>query len=440
MSQIRFLKLALRTFFSQSFAALALFLVGVLTARYLGPSDRGLYALFFTSASVLSMLSYLGMTQANVYFLNKPETSHNSLISNNIAFVVFQALLLGVVLYALGDRNILFAGTRLSEDFVLLLFIASALTLADMLFSGIALGLHRYTVFVQNLVTQSALIFLVTIPLVVLELTLHQVVLLRIFGSVAAAVILVARVLLASQYRTVSPRWSLLVQQLSFGIRNYVQNLLGLLSYRIYFFLLAFFTDEVTVGVFSVAMLLLEAIRLIPEAVGTILFPELAKSDQSNVADQFTSKVTRIVLAISLLVTLGVFALAAPVVLLIFGDDYRGAIILLRVMTFGVAVGILYQVLSRYFTSRFQQHKTILSAIAGLFAGVLLSLFLIPRMGAIGAAVSFSAANLIAGVIMAVLFQRTTGLSFQSFIILNSDDIDAARSSIRAWLNRPKST
>ena len=434
-----FLQLVIKTLFSQSFAALALFLVGVITARLLGAADRGLYVLFFTSASVLSMLLYLGMTQANVYFLNRAGVDRQRLISNSLAFVIFHAALLGMVLLMIDYDSVQSGGVRLTEDLILLLFITSLVTLGDTLFSGIALGLQRYTIFVQNLLIQSTLILLVTIPLFVIELSVYQIIFLRVLASITAAILLTARILHVSRYRTALPDLKLLLRQLSFGIRSYVQNVLGLLSYRVYFFLLAFFTDDETVGVFSVAVLMLEAIRFIPEAVGTILFPELAKSSQPDAADLMTSRVTRTVLAISVLTTLGIFTLSSPIVLLIFGNEYHNAITLLRIMTLGVGVGILYQVLSRYFTSRFHQHKTILSAGIGLIVGVLLSLYLIPRIGAIGAAISFSAANIAAGGTMAMLFKRTTGFSYRSFLLMNKDDIATARNGVSTWLKLQRS-
>ena len=428
-----FLKLVLKTLLSQSFAAFILFLVGIITARLLGAADRGLYVLFFTSASIISMLLYLGMTQANVYFLNREKADHHKIISNSLSFVLVQASLLGAILLVVEHTDYLSGNTWLTEDLFFLLFISSVLMLADMLFSGIALGLHHYTIFTQNLVIQSALIFFATVPLFVTDLGVNQIIFLRVLASLVAAAILVVRLLLASRFRFALPDVSLLGRQLTFGVRNYIQNFVGLLNYRIYFYILAVFVDQAAVGIFSVAILLLEAIRLIPEAAGTVLFPQLTKLLQSDSADRFTAQVTRTVLFITLFVSLCVFIFATPIILLIFGDEYVGAISLLRIMTIGVTVGIFYQIFSRYFTSRFQQHKTIISGSVALLVGTTLSLYLIPRLGILGAAISFTIANILAGCLIMVLFRRSTTLPYKTFLLVNREDLALAQGRLRSW-------
>ena len=57
-------------YLEESFFAATTLLVGILTARFLTPENRGLYTLFFTTSGLLTTVFHCGISPANVYFLN----------------------------------------------------------------------------------------------------------------------------------------------------------------------------------------------------------------------------------------------------------------------------------------------------------------------------------------------------------------------------------
>jgi len=58
-------------------------IIGVILARRLGPDDRGIFALFLLVPSTVVTFVKLGITQANVYFINREKISSSTVASNS---------------------------------------------------------------------------------------------------------------------------------------------------------------------------------------------------------------------------------------------------------------------------------------------------------------------------------------------------------------------
>ena len=80
------------------------------------------------------------------------------------------------------------------------------------------------------------------------------------------------------------PNLPLLKKQMRFGLHNWVQNLIESrkLIYRVYVLALAYALGDGAVGIFSVALLVIELVRFVPVSLGALLFPELASIDEKT--------------------------------------------------------------------------------------------------------------------------------------------------------------
>ena len=216
---------------------------------------------------------------------------------------------------------------------------------------------------------------------------------------------------------------SVFFKMIRFGSKNYIQNLIGLLNLRMYLFILAAFTGSFEAGLFSIALLFVEGVRFIPNAVGSILLPKLARMDDDSASADFAARVSRNVLPLSLAVTLGLIILMEPIIRIIFGEQFLGMAASAQLMLVAAIGGTFYQVFTRYFTSVHKQTYSIISGLVGLVAGVVLSVLLVSKMGLLGVAWAFSASSVITGAMMLFFFTHNSGLRFGKAIVLDRDDI-----------------
>ena len=77
-----FLKSVSILFSAQSLLSISLLLVGVITARLLGPEGRGTYSLFFVIVGFGISFFNFGISQSNTYYFAK--TKNTELFANSI--------------------------------------------------------------------------------------------------------------------------------------------------------------------------------------------------------------------------------------------------------------------------------------------------------------------------------------------------------------------
>src|SRR6266581_4340341 len=70
---------------------------GVITARWLGPQDRGLFNLLVLLPTTLSNFVKLGIPQASVYFMRRQRVSASDVASNSLWFALTTGTALAIV-------------------------------------------------------------------------------------------------------------------------------------------------------------------------------------------------------------------------------------------------------------------------------------------------------------------------------------------------------
>ncbi|OVE82412.1 hypothetical protein BVY04_01015 [bacterium M21] len=433
-----FAKAVSRTFISQVASAGMLLLVGILTARVLGPELRGMYSLFFTTVGFMLCFTGFGLSQANVYFLNQNESAGH-LGGNSGLMIVIQSCIL--IASLLAGRYVFDFKFLASIDVVtfFLLCTCGVIVVSDFVISGIVLGSHEYGLYNNNLVMQAGFILTVTLVSFALPKDGFCAILLRVIAVAAVFLWFLFSAFRRIDLPDLSINYPLLGRQLRFGMKNFFQNLIGLLNYKMYLFLLDSFVNRSAVGIFSVALLFVEILRFIPNAVGTVLFPKLTTIDDESERSVLTARICRNTLFISVPILIGIAAMVTPVITFAFKKDYSGAVPIVCIMLPGALCGTLYQILTRYFSSRHQQHFSIISGISALLVAGTTSYLTIPIWGVKGAAIGFLCCNICLGLLMVVFFCAKTRLSPVKVLLIDSGDMQLLKSIIRERLKGPSS-
>ncbi|CAH0351703.1 teichoic acid transporter [Aquabacterium sp. CECT 9606] len=189
-----------------------------------------------------------------------------------------------------------------------------------------------------------------------------------------------------------------------------ITNVISLLNYRASLFLVERFHGLGAVGTYSVAVTVAELLWLLSQSVTVSAYSRIGNPDV-RVASSMTVQAVRI----NVLATL----LAAPILLVlatwalpeVMGPAYAASVAPLAALLPGVAAYAAASSLSAFYTNHLgRPHLS--GGIAGLSLAVSFGLgwFLVPGMGALGAAVSSSTGYIVAIVVAYAVFLRQAGL------------------------------
>src|SRR5690242_15905137 len=169
--------------------------------------------------------------------------------------------------------------------------------------------------------------------------------------------------------------------------------------------MIAYFLDPTQLALYAIAVNLTNLLLKVPDATGTVLFPQLAGAKDED-AHAATSRVCRHTLFVTITLALGYALFGTLAIRVLYGQRYMDAVRPLMLMLPGIVMITLYLILTRNFTSRNRQGVNIAAAVAALGINVGLNAVLIPRLGIAGAAISTTVSYSAAALILLVMFVR----------------------------------
>lgn len=395
---------------------------GILTARILGPHDRGLFTLLLLLPQTLVAFTKMGVAQANVYQIRKREIPIETVASNAFVLCLVLSAAMLLVCFA-GGQSILAPFTKgAPPSFVWLVLLLIPFILIESYFLSILQAVEEFRAYTLQSVYKAILGFGgVASALLLFHGGLWEALLSQVLVLSAVNLWLLYRV------RRVAPfglHWTADVGRstLTFGLKSYLQTLASHLHYRIGLYLVAYYLNPAEVAFYSIAINVTNPILHIPDAVGTVIFPKLAGSSAAD-AHQRTSVTCRHTVFATMMASVLYVGLGSQLLPFFYGERYTPAITPMFMMLPGIIMISMYQILTRNFTSRNRQQVNIFAASIALAINCLLNVLLIPRFGIAGAAASTAVSYTIASTILLVAFVRESGASVRQTVMVGGADL-----------------
>jgi len=395
---------------------------GIITARALGPENRGIFTLAALFPASLVTLSKFGQGVASIYFIRRKDQDVSQVASN----VLWIALGTGTVLVtaALTLRETIL-GTVLKGVPVYALVAVMPLVpilLVESYLYGVLQATDRFKAYNIRLLAEAVLtVSGMALALLVLDLGLPGA-----FGVAVGVRLFMVLWVVGTIHRGSPIRmrfdFALAREMFRYGLKSHVQIIASHFHFKAAMYLVAFYLSPAQVAFYSIASRLGEHILWLPQSLGLALFPRLAGSDDQR-AHEMTAMAVRQTLVLTVLAA-GSLALFGPFLIeLWYGAEYAESGRPLPFVAAGIVMMAMYVLLSRNFTSRNKQSINIVAAYIALFGNLGLNVYLIPRFGIVGAAMATTASYTTSALLLLVFFLRDSGISWYRVILPQREDV-----------------
>ncbi len=398
----------------------------ILIARILGPSGRGIYAIFILVPMTLQQFGVFGLPQGVVHYMHKDLDGKGRRAMN----MVLAAAIVGIP-YALVARWVFATGAleelRHTTDLVTTLVVCCVpLMLFNAYAQGFVLGLDDLVKRNMLRIVELAVYFLGVIIFVVV-LDGGVVGAMKAWaGGVGATTLLAAVYLLPDAARVGwRPDIGRLRRDFAFGIRGFLANVAFFLLYRLNLYFVSFFLDSDAVGHYSVAAALLMMMAILPQAIDQAFLPKVTAGYAADGKQEaMTPLISRLSLVISAVCAAAMAIGAWPLVYVLYGVEYLPAVKALLVLLPSVTVLCGMAVLNSGLQARGRPIWNSVGAVVGFATNGVLGLMLIPAWGIMGAALASSVGHLAFGGVLAWAFLRIDGdLSVRDLVVPRRDDL-----------------
>ncbi|MBI4775732.1 MAG: flippase [Deltaproteobacteria bacterium] len=420
-------------------ALLLSFALGVMLARLLGPEGNGRYAMALLLPALIISFLNMGIPSANVYFLGSRRVSLKQALWTSVRFWVaicgFGIPSAVLLVFWFGDT--LFRGVGVDPLLIALLLFPVALL--QNFYLSLLHGKQEFTSYNGALlVSPSAALVLVFFAVFVLDLEIVG----ALVGVIAAQ--LIGLVFVASMiHKRVRSEVAELASEtyakpcIVYGLKAHFSNVLTFLNYRIDIFLVNYFLDPLSTGVYVVAVNIAERLWILSQSVSFVLFPRLSElhrteGDSHRLAQTLAKAVLVVTLA-----AVGILAVVSkPFIVLIFGPEYAGASTALLWLLPGIAFGNLSRVLSNDIAARGRPELNTYSAALEVGINLAANLVLIPKMGINGAALATTLAYTCDAAAKVAVFSHLNRSRWWELFVPGRDDrhlLGLAIGGIRSW-------
>jgi len=397
-------------------------IMGIITARMLGPHKRGIFSLVYLFASTVVTFGKLGIAQANVYSIRRERVPAGQVASN--AFLVSLALgaTLAVLCFVFRHQLIATFLRGVPEWAVLVSLPLIPVLLFESYFNAIVQAIGKFSLYNSRLfIGTVSLVVGMFVTLVVFRLDLEGAILVVVCNPIVMDTWLLVTVwrMLRMSLRLDVP---LLRREFGFGLKSHVQVLAQHLHLRADVYIVAYFLNPTQVAFYVMAVRLAEFMLDIPRTVGMVLYPRLASlgdEEMHRLAAQSCRRTLLVTGTASVLISL-----VGPILIVLwYGQAYAPAARPLPFIAAGIVMMSVLVLLTQSFTSRGKQQVNIIVGTVALAGNVGLNIVLIPSLGIVGAALSSMISYSVAATLLIALFVRESGLPLRDVLIPKADDI-----------------
>jgi O-antigen/teichoic acid export membrane protein len=386
-------------------ALAALGVATILVARAGGPELVGAFTLVRVLPGMICHLSNCGLPGAAPYFLAADRYDQSRVRPTIAALTVGGAVLGGLIWLALAP--LLYA--LFFESFGMGIALAAAIPALTQGFVSVGKGLLQGTGDLRGASLAIAVEEVIYLPIYGLLLVwwygAGMVVAGLVLADIAAAVWIAVRLARRGFFTGWRrPDLPLGREICGYGMRGQIGSLIDLLNLRLDVALLGAIAGPAALGVYTVASKVAELTQLPGLAVNYVLYPAFAR-DRATAGDRAARLIVPALVA-SALVAVPLALVVGPLLPRIFTHSFDGAIVPTYILLCGLVAFGAGALIMAYLYGIGRPGVASIGQSAGLVVTLALDLLLIPRFGAIGAAIASTVAYVTTTTLLLVWFAR----------------------------------
>lgn len=414
-----FVKNSLYTLISNIIIICIGFFTSWVISRTLGAELQGVYNLAILIPNLMYNFLNFGQDTSTMFFLSNKTINKSDLIDNMIPVSIFYTIistLLGTLLIFLLKDSMF---TEVSNNTLIFALIISPLTFLNNNLTAVLKSEGEFFSVNKVQVINKIIYFLIcTILFFIVDVNIV------IFANIIILSISITSLWKKIGIKSIRIKFNKEYQKknISYGFKSYLANMITFLNYRLDTFIIkALSKSTMAVGQYGVSVTLAEQVWVFASAISSVMFPYITSIENDEDKSKVTSLTFKIVMVVTFMAIIVLF-FASNLIRFVYGEDYYGSIIPLKILLIGVFSLSLGKILANDIASRGKPELNALSNLMGLLVNVIFNILLIPRFGIAGAAMATSISYTLTSSIFLISFIKLTGLTLKELLVFNKEE------------------
>lgn len=416
-SAVRLAKSVSLTFASRVFGLAIALVISIVLARSLGTANRGVLAIASVISGIVLQFGNLGLHASNVYFAARDEKNAPKILGISLVAAFAGGSLLTLVSLAgtLAFRSVL--APDVPAKYLVYAMLAIPAQFGTLFFSNLLIGRQKILELnVVDVVSSIVGVVALVILLLVFHLGVGAVLIWGLIAGMTSTLILGYMGYRASGNRIAVSR-DLFLEMFRYGRRTWLASLFAFLIIRSDMLFVNYFGGATAAGLYSVAVGLVDKIYLVPQVIGSMLFPKVAANPQKE--GTLTVLALRVTNTLMLAACVLVGVLSPLAVRYLYGAHWMPSVPMVLVLLPGIFFLSAQSILMQDFAGRGMPPIVIITPAVGLLVNVSANLVVVPRYGAVGASVTSSITYGVMLLLNLWYFTRITGRRASELLLVS---------------------
>jgi O-antigen/teichoic acid export membrane protein len=394
-------------------------LIGIVLSRVLGAAGVGLY-----SSIIVVPMIVIGFTQLGIRRATMVHIGAGKLNTDHIVSAVFILLLITSVLsVVISGLGFMFSESRNADPVLLMLVMATIpLVLCNVFAGGVFLG--KQEILRANILNSGPTIMNLVFVIIfvwILKLSIYGAFLGLFLGNLTMF-IFVVYIVRKSYKITWKYHEKIMKSMVRLGAVFALSMFIMQLNYRIDIILLKKYSTLEQVGLYSLAVQIAEQLWYVPYAIDTIVLTRSAKTADEKLVNKTVASILRVSFLIGLFGCFLIIVLAPPLLPLIFGEEFKGSVVMVQTILPGMMFLIAFRILNSRLSGMGKPQIAIYTFIPALIINVVLNLLWIPRFGGMGAVWATNLSYAFGSMLFVIIYLRKTLMSFSEMVTFRKSD------------------
>jgi len=378
-------KKILSTLGSKILGATLSFLLIWVTTRFLTTADRGIISLFTANLTLIIMIFNILGGSGLVYLASRKNTFQ--LIGIAAVWSVFTSGFGTFILYFLGQ-------TFTSHHFGLPFSFYPHLFFITFIYSFVALG----TVICLGKEKIYQLNWLTLLPLILNSLVFCTFVVIfnsrdvffylySLYAAYGISAVLSIYFLSKTIHQSSTEKWSaVFISQFKYGFNAQISNIIQFFNYRFSYFVIDYYTGKSSLGLYSVAMSISEAILMIASSMALVQYGRLVNNSDEKYAIRITNLLLKVSFLLTLVAVICVYFVPADLFVWIFKKEYFAIKPIVFILTIGIVFLSVSVIFAHYFGGKAMYKINTIGTSLSFAITIAGNLCFVPQFGIEGAA------------------------------------------------------
>ena len=359
--------------------------ITIFTSRFLGAEGRGIFVLVNQIVGIANTFISISCGEGLIYYLNKSQNYKKKIFFITIFLILVFSLISSIILISL---NILFPNEIIDIKYKIIVLALVIPVMTEYFLYSVLKGFKLFSNYNKISILTRTILFLLICSSILVDgdVTLNCLIFYTIgyFLNLIIYFVYFFKITVKKLFYKSKDLYKVIKYSSKIHLINFITEL----EYKIDNFIIVFFLDLKAVGIYSIAVTIVQLVFYVTNSINTIVFPYVSSNLKIIKKDEVILDMVKLSFTSTIIILFPLVLAGFYLFPFIFGAEFLESYYIFLILAFGILAESISRVIITWFKGLNKTKELLNISVSCIILNIILNLYLIPILGLKGAAIS----------------------------------------------------